>query len=147
MLLTESRQIFHCGTSGDITNQKTPVIFDYINKVPEVFSYDNHQIVKIHHTWNNFMSVMYAVVAETGPLKTKLKNPTKMKSILNALTNKWVSKGIYAPVIEHVSTYVSSKHLENTGNVKSSSSSSRCNNNLNSHTTSTKFNKGKTVKK
>ncbi len=127
MFLTESSQIFHCGTSGDITNQNTPVIFDYISKVPEIFSYDNHQIVKIHHTWNNFMSVMYAVVAETGPLKTKLKNPTKMKSILNALTSKWVSKSIYAPMIEHVSTYVASKHLENSVSVKSSAGNNKVN--------------------
>ncbi len=111
--LTENRQIFHCGTSGDISNQSTPVMFDYTNKMPEIFSYDNHQIIKIHHTWNNAMSVLYAVVAETGPLKAKLKNPTKMKSILNTLTSKWVSKSIYAPMIEHVSTYVASKHLEN----------------------------------
>ncbi len=109
--LTENRQIFTCGTAGEISKQHTPVELEYKNKVPELFSYDNHQIVKIHHTWSNSMSLLYAVIAETTPLKVKLKNPQKMKFILNTLSNKWVNKDIYPPSIDNIDTYIAAKHI------------------------------------
>jgi hypothetical protein len=63
------------------------------------------------HTWSKSISVMYAVIAETTPLKMKLNNPQKMKFILNSLSNKWVDKDIYPPKIDAIENYVSVKHL------------------------------------
>ncbi len=110
--LTESRRIIWCGSSGDIDRQSTPVELLYKLKLPELFSYDNHHIIKLRHTWSKSMSVMYAIIAETRPLNTKLKNPQKMISILNSLSNKWTNKSIYPPKIEHVDNYIASKHKQ-----------------------------------
>ena len=111
VFLSESRQIFWCGTAGDIKEQKTPVEFDYKFKLPELFAYDNHQIVKIAHSWCNSMSVLYAMIAETATFKVKMNNPTKLKFILNSLSNKWTSKDINPPSIEHVDSHIALKHI------------------------------------
>ena len=90
--LSEDRKIFWCGTNGDITGQNVPLEFDYKEKIPEIFSYDNHQIIKLQHTWCNSKSVFYAIVTDASLLKSKMKNPQKMKSILNSLSSEWVGK-------------------------------------------------------
>ncbi len=110
--LTESRRILWCGSNGDIEKQAQPAEFVYKPKLPELFSYDNHHIVKIHHSWSRTMSVFYAVIAESGPLHTKLKNPQKLNSILSMLSNKWVSKSIFPPRLEHLENYVANKHKQ-----------------------------------
>lgn len=98
VFLTETRQLFWCGTCGDIQQQLEPIEFLYNMKVPELFSYDNHQIVKINHTWSKTMSILYATVAETGPLKYKLNNPPKLTKILNSLTNKWTNNDLFPAI-------------------------------------------------
>jgi hypothetical protein len=82
----------------------------YKLKLPELFSYDNHHIIKLQHSWSKSMSIMYAIIAETRPLQTKLKNPQKMISILNSLSNKWNSKSIFPPKIDHIDNYIANKH-------------------------------------
>ncbi|MCQ2816747.1 MAG: hypothetical protein MJ252_05715 [archaeon] len=109
--LTDNRQIFWCGTSGDIRRQDTPIEFDYATKIPELFSVGNHEIIKINHTWSRTMSVMYATVAETAPLKLKLKNNIKMNFLLSSLTTKWTTKDLYPPKIEHMEQFIADKHI------------------------------------
>ena len=111
VFLTETRQIFWCGTCGDIQQQDTPIEFYYQNKIPELFSFDNHQIVKINHTFSKCMSILYATVAETAPLKLKLNNPNKVNMMLNNLTNTWTMKDIYVPSNESIENFISEKHI------------------------------------
>jgi len=111
VFLTETRQIFWCGTCGDIQQQDTPIEFYYQNKIPELFSFDNHQIVKINHTFSKCMSILYATVAETAPLKLKLNNPNKVNMMLNNLSNTWTMKDIYVPSNESIDNFISEKHI------------------------------------
>ena len=57
------------------------------------------------------MSILYATVAEVGPLKHKLNNPNKINKILNSLTNKWISKDLYPPRGEDLDNYIAEKHI------------------------------------
>ena len=109
--LTETRKLYWCGTCGDIQQQLEPIEFMYSIKIPELFYFDNHVIVKINHTWSKTMSILYATVAEIGPLKRKLNNPNKLNKILNNLTNKWIYKDIYPPRGEDLDKYIAGKHL------------------------------------
>ena len=120
VLLSETRKLFWCGTCGDIQQQLVPIEFLYNAKIPELFSYDNHTILKINHTWSKTMSILYATVAEIGPLKRKLNNPNKLNKILNNLTNKWTYKDLYPPRGEDLDNYIAEKHLikENKSNKK-----------------------------
>ena len=111
VFLTETRQLYWCGTCGDIQQQLEPIEFLYNIKIPELFTYDNHVIVKINHTWSKTMSILYATVAEVGPLKHKLNNPNKINKILNSLTNKWISKDLYPPRGEDLDNYIAEKHI------------------------------------
>ena len=111
VFLTETRQLYWCGTCGDIQQQLEPIEFLYNIKIPELFSYDNHAIVKINHTWSKTMSILYATVAEVGPLKHKLNNPNKINKILNSLTNKWTYKDLFPPRGEDLDNYIAEKHI------------------------------------
>ena len=109
--LTETRKLYWCGTCGDIQQQLEPIEFMYAIKIPELFYYENHVIVKINHTWSKTMSILYATVAEIGPLKRKLNNPNKLNKILNNLTNKWIYKDVYPPRGEDLDNYIAGKHI------------------------------------
>ena len=111
VFLTETRQIYWCGTCGDIQQQLEPIEFLYNIKIPELFTYDNHVIVKINHTWSKTMSILYATVAEVGPLRHKLNNPNKLTKILNSLTNKWTYKDLFPPRGEDLDNYIAEKHI------------------------------------
>ena len=111
VFLTETRQLYWCGTCGDIQQQLEPIEFLYNIKIPELFNYDNHVIVKINHTWSKTMSILYATVAEVGPLKHKLNNPNKINKILNSLTNKWTYKDLFPPRGEDLDNYIAEKHI------------------------------------
>ena len=111
VFLTETRKLFWCGTCGDIQQQLEPIEFMYNLKIPELFSYDNHIILKINHTYSRTMSILYATVAEIGPLKRKLNNPVKLNKILNGLTNKWNTKDVYPPIGEDLDKYFALKHI------------------------------------
>ena len=111
VFLTESRQLYWCGTCGDIQQQLEPIEFLYNLKIPEIFSYFNHVIVKINHTWSKTMSILYATVAEIGPLKHKLNNPNKLNKILNNLTNRWTYKDLFPPRGEDLDNYIAEKHI------------------------------------
>jgi len=111
VFLTETRQIYWCGTCGDIQQQLEPIEFLYNIKIPELFTYDNHVIVKINHTWSKTMSILYATVAEVGPLRHKLNNPNKLTKILNSLTNKWTYKDLFPPRGEDLVNYIAEKHI------------------------------------
>ena len=119
VFLTDTRKIFWAGTCGDIKNQKYPYEFDYKEKVPEIFGYDYHEVMKIKHTWSRTMSIFYAIVAETGPLSCKLNNPTKMNFILNKISSQWVGDNIYPPVIEQMEKFVAEKHINRSNKIKS----------------------------
>lgn len=111
VFLTETRQLYWCGTCGDIQQQLEPIEFLYNIKIPELFSYDNHVIIKINHTWSKTMSILYATVAEVGPLSHKLNNPNKLNKILNNLTNRWTYKDLYPPRGDDVDNYIAEKHI------------------------------------
>ena len=111
VFLTETRKLYWCGTCGDIQQQLEPIEFMYAIKIPELFNYDNHVIVKINHSWSRTMSILYATVAEIGPLKHKLNNPNKLNKILNNLTNKWTFKDLYPPRGEDLDNYIAGKHI------------------------------------
>ena len=111
VFLTETRQLYWCGTCGDIQQQLEPIEFLYNIKIPELFSYDNHVIIKINHTWSKTMSILYATVAEVGPLSHKLNNPNKLNKILNNLTNRWTYKDLYPPRGEDLDNYIAEKHI------------------------------------
>ena len=118
VFLTETRKLYWCGTCGDIQQQLEPIEFIYNKKIPELFSYENHVIVKINHTWSKTISILYATIAEIGPLKRKLNNPNKLNKILNNLTNKWIDKDLYPPIGEDLVNYIAEKHLIKDKNVK-----------------------------
>ena len=111
VFLTETRQLFWCGTCGDIQQQLEPIEFLYNIKIPELFTYDNHVIVKINHTWSKTMSILYATVAEVGPLRHKLNNPNKINKLLINLTNKWTYKDLFPPRGEDLDNFIAEKHI------------------------------------
>ena len=57
------------------------------------------------------MSILYATVAEVGPLRHKLNNPNKLTKILNSLTNKWTYKDLYPPRGDEFDNYIAEKHI------------------------------------
>ena len=57
------------------------------------------------------MSILYATVAETAPLKLKLNNPNKVNMMLNNLSNTWTMKDIYVPSNESIDNFISEKHI------------------------------------
>ena len=57
------------------------------------------------------MSILYATVAEVGPLRHKLNNPNKLTKILNSLTNKWTYKDLFPPRGEDLDNYIAEKHI------------------------------------
>ena len=88
MFLTETRQIFWCGTNGDIKQQNKIKEFFYVLKIPDLFKNEFHEIIKLNHSFCRTSSILYATVAEVGPLKKKLNNPNKLNTLLNNLTLK-----------------------------------------------------------
>jgi hypothetical protein len=118
VFLSETRQLFWCGTCGDLQQQLEPIEFSYDKKLPELFNYDNHVIVKINHTWSKTMSILYATVAEVGPLRLKLNNPNKLNKILNNLTKNWTYNDLYPPRGEDLDNYIAEKHIKKDTNVK-----------------------------
>ena len=57
------------------------------------------------------MSILYATVAEVGPLKHKLNNPNKIDKMLNSLTNRWISKDLFPPRGDDLDNYIAEKHI------------------------------------
>lgn len=100
--LCENRKIYACGCNGTISMEKHPVLFDIIDKVPEMSLEQNYSVVRILNTWNKSFSVFYATVADCANLKM---SPVKLNNILNQLASKWDYEGIDAPYIESIAGY------------------------------------------
>jgi len=108
-ILAEDKSIFFSGSSS-----KQPFFInkDYSTKLPHLFTYNNYEIFKICHTWNTYMSVFYAIVAETTLLKLKLKSKLKTQNIFSMISKNWNSKDIYPNFPEGIKNYISEKHLD-----------------------------------
>ena len=111
VFLTETRQIFWCGTNGDIKQQNKIKEFFYVLKIPDLFKNEFHEIIKLNHSFCRTSSILYATVAEVGPLKKKLNNPNKLNTMLNNLTLKWNDKDIFPPKLREIENYISEKHI------------------------------------
>ena len=57
------------------------------------------------------MSILYATVAEVGPLKHKLNNPNKIDKMLNSLTNRLISKDLFPSRGDDLDNYIAEKHI------------------------------------
>ena len=100
--LLENRKIYACGCNGTISMEKTPIMFDIIDKVPEMSLEQNYSVVRIMNTWNKSFSIFYATIADSSNLKI---SPVKLNNILNQLAYKWDYDGINAPYIEPIAGY------------------------------------------
>ena len=59
MFLTETRQIFWCGTNGDIKQQNKIKEFFYVLKIPDLFKNEFHEIIKLNHSFCRTSSILY----------------------------------------------------------------------------------------
>ena len=100
--LTENRKVFACGCNGTISMEKKPILFDIVDKVPEMSLEQNYSIVRINNTWCKSFSIFYATVADTTTMKC---SPVKINSILNNLASKWNNDNINPPYIETIENF------------------------------------------
>ena len=100
--LSENRKVYSCGCNGTISMEKTPILFDIVDKVPEMSLEQNYSVVRINNTWCKSFSIFYATVADTTTLKM---SPVRISSILNNLASKWNNDNINPPYIESIENY------------------------------------------
>jgi myosin-5 len=100
--LSDNRKVFSCGCNGTISMEKTPVIFDIVDKVPEMSLEQNYSVVRINNTWCKSFSIFYATVADTTTLKL---SPVRISSILNNLASKWINDNINPPYVETIENF------------------------------------------
>ena len=100
--LTENRKVFACGCNGTISMEKKPILFDIVDKVPEMSLEQNYSIVRINNTWCKSFSIFYATVADTTTMKC---SPVKINNILNNLASKWNNDNINPPYIETIENF------------------------------------------
>ena len=100
--LSENRKVFACGCNGTISMEKKPVLFDIVDKVPEMSLEQNYSVVRINNTWCKSFSIFYATVADTTTMKM---SPVKINNILNNLASKWINDNINPPHIESIENF------------------------------------------
>ena len=100
--LSENRKVYSCGCNGTISMEKTPILFDIVDKVPEMSLEQNYSVVRINNTWNKSFSIFYATVADTTTLKV---SPVRISNILNNLASKWNNDNINPPYIETIENF------------------------------------------
>ena len=100
--LTENRKVFACGCNGTISMEKKPILFDIVDKVPEMSLEQNYSVVRINNTWCKSFSIFYATVADTTTMKC---SPVKINNILNNLASKWNNDNINPPYIETIENF------------------------------------------
>ena len=100
--LSENRKVFSCGCNGTISMEKTPILFDIVDKVPEMSLEQNYSVVRINNTWCKSFSIFYANVADSTTLKL---SPVRISSILNNLSSKWINDNINPPYIETIENF------------------------------------------
>ena len=100
--LSENRKVYSCGCNGTISMEKTPILFDIVDKVPEMSLEQNYSVVRINNTWCKSFSIFYATVADTTTLKL---SPVRISSILNNLASKWNNDNINPPYIETIENF------------------------------------------
>ena len=100
--LSENRKVYACGCNGTISMEKTPILFDIVDKVPEMSLEQNYSVVRINNTWCKSFSIFYATVADTTTLKL---SPVRINNILNNLASKWVNDNINPPYIDTIENY------------------------------------------
>ena len=100
--LSENRKVFACGCNGTISMEKKPVLFDIVDKVPEMSLEQNYSVVRINNTWCKSFSIFYATVADTTTMKI---SPVKINNILNNLASKWVNDNINPPYIDTIENF------------------------------------------
>ena len=100
--LSENRKVFSCGCNGTISMEKTPILFDIVDKVPEMSLEQNYSVVRINNTWCKSFSIFYATVADSTTLKL---SPVRISSILNNLSSKWINDNINPPYVETIENF------------------------------------------
>ena len=100
--LSENRKVFSCGCNGTISMEKTPILFDIVDKVPEMSLEQNYSVVRINNTWCKSFSIFYATVADSTTLKL---SPVRISSILNNLSSKWINDDINPPYVETIENF------------------------------------------
>ena len=100
--LSENRKVYACGCNGTISMEKTPILFDIVDKVPEMSLEQNYSVVRINNTWCKTFSIFYATVADTTTMKL---SPVRINNILNNLASKWVNDNINPPYIDTIENY------------------------------------------
>ena len=100
--LTENRKVFACGCNGTISMEKKPILFDIVDKVPEMSLEQNYSVVRINNTWCKSFSIFYATVADTTTMKV---SPVRINNILNNLASKWNNDNIKPPYIETIENF------------------------------------------
>ena len=100
--LSENRKVYSCGCNGTISMEKTPILFDIVDKVPEMSLEQNYSVVRINNTWCKSFSIFYATVADTTTLKL---SPVRISNILNNLSSKWNNDNINPPYIETIENF------------------------------------------
>ena len=100
--LSENRKVFSCGCNGTISMEKTPILFDIVDKVPEMSLEQNYSVVRINNTWCKSFSIFYATVADSTTLKL---SPVRISSILNNLSSKSINDNINPPYVETIEIF------------------------------------------
>ena len=100
--LSENRKVFSCGCNGTISMEKTPILFDIVDKVPEMSLEQNYSVVRINNTWCKSFSIFYATVADSTTLKL---SPVRISYILNNLSSKWINDNINPPYVETIENF------------------------------------------
>jgi myosin-5 len=100
--LNENRKVYACGCNGTISMEKVPILFDIVDKVPEMSLEQNYSVVKINNAWCKSFSIFYATVADVTTLKL---SPVRINGILNNLASKWNNDNINPPYIEAIEKY------------------------------------------
>ena len=112
--LSENRKVFASGCNGTISMEKKPILFDIVDKVPEMSLEQNYSIVRINNAWCKSFSIFYATVADTTTMKV---SPVKINNILNNLASKWNNDNINPPYIESIENFFPVNVMKKTKNI------------------------------
>ena len=103
LFMCENRKIYACGCNSKFTMEKSPILFDVIDKFPEISLDENLSIIKIVTTWNKCFSIIYAIIADYTSIN---ESKPKINFTLNWIASNWDYDSINPPYYEKLENYI-----------------------------------------
>lgn len=118
-MVENNKEIFWFGTCGNLTEQTTPIAFDLVKYMPDLFSsqhdldkegFDSYghttdfAIVKISSSWSKTMSLSNILIADLRAVNQDVTH-SKLISTLKTLSQQWDPNDVMPPYIDIISNF------------------------------------------